>query len=303
LAGAGGADDEVRPPAGPGHVDALGAQEVPVDLAGGGVLRAFLGGEGDADPYGLVFRQVGAAELDDVLAVDGRPDQHLQICLTTVGAFRGGGQPKAVGRQAQPGGQGVGRTGQVVALVEHHQAEPRPQVFHVQVSRIIGGDGDGLDVVVAAAQQADRFAERRPQPVVPLAHEIQRGRDHQGAPLAILEGQLGDQGLARAGRQHHDAPAAGLLPGRQRFPLVGPGLAPHHHRPLQLLVGPGLILVADPAPHQGPDHVGVGRGWRPVAGRPRIPGARRRQGHRIRRQPLDLQRPRPKSQLNHHGPT
>ena len=60
---------------------------------------------------------------------------------------------------AQVGGQAVGRAGQVVALVEDDEAEPVAQPLHVQVGRVVGRHGERLDVVVAAAEQADLDAE------------------------------------------------------------------------------------------------------------------------------------------------
>ena len=74
----------------------------------------------------------------------------------------------------------VGRAGQVVALVEDEQAEAVAPAFEVDVGRVVGGDGQRLDVVVAAAEQADRDAERRRQLAVPLVQQVDRRRDDQG---------------------------------------------------------------------------------------------------------------------------
>ena len=158
----------------------------------------------------------------------------------------------------------------------------------MQVRRVVGRHRERRDVVLAAADDADRDAERRAQQVVPLAHEIERRRDDQRAAPLVVDRQAGDVGLARAGRQHDDA-AALRAPARPRAPRSGTGAArgararpararrsrardPRRRRPPR----------AERAPHR---RVG-GRG-RAEAGRARVPQAAGRRG-RAGRQAADL---------------
>jgi AmiR/NasT family two-component response regulator len=75
----------------------------------------------------------------------------------------------------------------VVALVEDDQAEARADVLHVQVRRVVGGDGERLHAVLAAADDAHRHVKRTAQEVVPLAHQIERGRHHQRAAALLVD--------------------------------------------------------------------------------------------------------------------
>ena len=125
--------------------------------------------------------------------------------MAAVGALGRGGQAQAKRRQAGPRRQRVGRPRQVVAFVEDDQAEAPAEVLHVQVRRVVGGDGERLHVVLAAADDAHRVAEGDAQDVVPLADQIERGGDDQRAAALVVDGQAGDPGLARAGRQDDDA--------------------------------------------------------------------------------------------------
>ena len=68
-------------------------------------------------------------------------------------------------------------------------------------------------------------AEGRAQHVVPLAHEIERRRQHQRAAPPVVDGEAGDPGLAGARRQHDHAAVLARLPGRERLGLVGARLA------------------------------------------------------------------------------
>ena len=267
-------------PLGRGHVDAAAPAGSPGRSARAAAYSArSLGGQLDADPHRLVVGQVGARQLDDVLAVDRGAHQGLQLGLAAVGALGGGGQPQPEGRQAQPRRQRVGGAGQVVALVEHQQAEAAAQVLHVQVGRVVGGDGDRLRRRIR--RRPPGRCGRRTWPRSPSCHC--RTRSSVGVTTRVLRWR---SSIASWATRVLPAPVGStttprppcLLPGGQRLALVGPRLAAHQHRPLQLLVPARLVLVADPAPDQRAHDVGVGRGRRPVAGRPRIPGARRAAG-------------------------
>ena len=178
----------------------------------------------------------------------------------------------------------------MVAFVEHQQAETRAQVFHVQVGRVVGGDSQRPQVVLAAADDAHRYAEAGHQTVVPLAHQIESGRHYQGAAAAKIDRHVGHQGLAGSRGQDHYAAATGRIPGSQRLALVGARLAPDHRARGQGLVLPGLVGIGDLQTAQGPDQVCVRRGRRAKAGGALVPGARGWQTGEGRGNPVDFKR-------------
>ena len=220
--------------------------------------------------------------------------------MAPVGALGRRGQAEAKRRHAGARRQRVGRPRQVVALVEHHQPEAVAEVLHVQVGGVVGRHGQRAHVVLAAADDADRDAERRAQDVVPLAHEIERRGDDQRAAPLVLDGEAGDPGLARARRQHDDAAALVGPPGRQRLGLVGARLAVDARAQLELAVAARAILdgavgAAERAPHRRVR----GRG-RAEAGRARVPQAFGRRG-RAGRQARDLDRAASKRERGQRG--
>ena len=95
----------------------------------------------------------------------------------------------------------------MVALVEDDEPEARAEVVHVQVRRVVGGDGERLDVVLAAADDADGDAERGAEQVVPLADEIERRRDDERAAPLVVDGQHRDVALSGPGGQARRRPA------------------------------------------------------------------------------------------------
>ena len=137
------------------------ATKLAVDRALGVVLGALVGRELDDDALGLVLGEVVARELDDVLAVDDGADERAELGVAAVGALGRRREPEAKRREARARGQRVGRAGQVMALVEDDEPEARAEVLHVQVRRVVGGDGERLHVVLAAADEADGRAEGR----------------------------------------------------------------------------------------------------------------------------------------------
>ena len=187
------------------------------------VLRPFVRRKPDADLDGFIAGQVFPAQRADLLAVNGLADRGLKLAFRAVLPLERGRQPQPVRRQRQVGRHQVGRTRQVVALVEDHQPEPVAEPFHVQVRGIVGGHGDRLDVVVASADQSHLDVELAGDHAVPLLHQVDSGDDHQGAALDARHGHQGDEGFSRAGGQHDHAPSAGLPPGVYRFLLIGEG--------------------------------------------------------------------------------
>ena len=159
----------------------------------------------------------------------------------------------------------------------------------------------GLHVVLAAADDAHSRAERRAQHVVPLAHEIERGREDDGAAPPILDGQAGEPGLARARRQDDDAAALVRAPGLESLGLIRPRLAAHARARRQLVVAARPILDVEGRAREGPPYGRVGDGGRAVASRARIPHAlRRRRGRRGGKAP-QLQCPAREGQREGHG--
>ena len=66
------------------------------------------------------------------------------------------------------------------------------------------------NVVLAAAHEAHRPAERYREKIVPLAHQVERRRDDQRAATLVVDGHDRHVALARAGGQHDDASTSGL---------------------------------------------------------------------------------------------
>ena len=52
-------------------------------------------------------------------------------------------------------------TGKVVAFVENDHAETRTQMFHAQMRGIVSGNGQWMNVVLAASDHANRAAKYR----------------------------------------------------------------------------------------------------------------------------------------------
>jgi hypothetical protein len=122
-----------------------------------------------------------------------------------------------------------------MALVEYDEAEAVAEALHMQVGRVVGGDGDVVHHVRAAAHEADVDGERRREAVVPLRHQVEGGHHDQGAALLHRHRQRCHEGLARAGGQHHHAAATGFRPRADGFGLVREGRA--HGARLQIRLG------------------------------------------------------------------
>jgi hypothetical protein len=192
-----------------------------------------------------------------------------------------GAQAESERRETHARGHGVGRAGQVVDLVEHDHAEAPTQVLHVDVRRVVGGHGQGLHDVVPAADDADRLPERRAEQVVPLADQVQRGRDHEGAAPLVVDREARQPALPRPRREHDHPPPPGALPRAQRDLLIGPGLAVHHEAARQLFVPSRSIVVRELAAVQRHHDVRVAHSGRTPAPRALVPAAGRRKDRRI----------------------
>ncbi len=155
------------------------------------------------------------------------------------------------------------------------QAEAVAEPLHVQVRRVVGGHRDVEHLVVAAADDADRHAERRREHVVPLAQEVERRHHHQRAALPREDGERGHVGLAGAGGEHHHAAEAVPAPRLQRLALVGEGLVLGHRRERERGVAAGLVHRLDAAGAERQDDTRVVHGGRAVHRLARVPQARR----------------------------
>jgi hypothetical protein len=160
-----------------------------------------------------------------------------------------------------------------MALVEHHEPEPRAQPIHVEIGRVVGAHGELLDAMLASADHSDVDRERAPQRVVPLAHEIEGGRDDEGAALAQIDRHQRDLGLAGAGREHHHAAAARAIPGLERFELIWARLGEHAGAALELGVVARFVDVLGLLCVERANDFRVSHRGRAIAARPRIPHA------------------------------
>ena len=156
-----------------------------------------------------------------------------------------------------------------MCLVEDQQAEAVTQPFDMAGGGIVGGDGEGLRFVVAAADQADLLVrERRPQQCVPLLHQVQ-GRDHD-QPVASrpAQRQQPNQRFTCSGRQHHHPASFRHLPGCECFPLMWVGR--HLQRAAQFPTLIAWCLVAGQFTLEGADDVAVAIGRCPVGVHARV---------------------------------
>jgi hypothetical protein len=190
----------------------------------------------------------------------------------------------------------------VVTLVEHDQAEPRPQVLHVQVGRIVGGDRQGPDAVFSAADDADFRVEARPEKIEPLPDQIQSGRDHERAAFSICDRHDRYVALAGAGGQHDHATAASTEPRPQRLALKGTRLAVRAQPGVELRVGARPVLELMAGAQQGPNQIGVRHRGRTHTARPRVPHAGVRQLGLRWIHAAKLERARDEGQSRHAAP-
>ena len=267
------AHDELRPPVGARHPDALAHDERPVHRARLVVGAALVVGQLHENALDVVVGEIVAGEVAHPLAVDDGSDQRFEVGVAAVEALRGCGQAHPVRREAALGRQRVGGAGQVMALVEHGETEAGPEVLHVEEGGVVGRDGDGLDAMVAAAEDADLHPEPLAQQPVPLPDQVEGRRHDDGVAAHRVHGQQRHLGLAGPRRQDDDpAPLRGP-PRLDRLGLEGSRLAAHPQPPVENAVAPGLVLVRDPAAHKRPHHrrIGGGRGAEPPG--PRVPPA------------------------------
>src|SRR6185437_13375914 len=133
----------------------------------------------------------------------------------------------------------------MMALIEDEQTEATATAIEVNVSGIVGRDGERLNLVMTAADKSDRPIKGDEQFAVPLVEQINRGRDHERRAGGLVDGEDGQERLAGAGRQHDDAARPAAPPGFERLGLMRKRIATGTQRPRGRLIGAGVILVGD----------------------------------------------------------
>src|SRR5262249_10826148 len=121
------------------------------------------------------------------------------------------------------------------------------------------------------------------QLIVPLVQEVDCGRDHEGRPPNLGNGQDGNESLAGPGRQHDDTPAALLPPSIQGLGLVRKRLPAGQQGPGRRLPRACLVLVGELLLSQPLNDRAVASPLRTVVARARVEAAARKGGYLLRR--------------------
>ncbi len=132
-----------------------------------------------------------------------------------------------------------------MALVEDQKAVTIAPLFEMDIGGIVDGDGQRLQVEVAAAEQADRHVEGHRQLAVPLVEQVDGRRDDQRRAGGALDGEDREERLAGAGGQDHNAATPLPDPGFQALTLVGERVATDAQRPGRRLEDARPVLVGD----------------------------------------------------------
>jgi hypothetical protein len=165
----------------------------------------------------------------------------------------------------------------MVAFVEHHQAEARPHVIHVQKRRVVRGDGERAQVVLPSPHEPDRAAKREREEVVPLPHEIERGGDDQGVTTFVVDREHREVTLAGARREYDDPAPARSLPRGDGLGLVRARLPVNARAFGELAVTARAVLVRNFARDERAHDVRVRERGRTVTARSLVPRACRRE--------------------------
>ena len=209
---AGGHGDEPAPAVRIGKIDLMAAHEIGVGLARQLIFGLFLFGKLHPDPARDIGGEHLAFQFVDVFAEHDRADQLFHDFLAVVLAFGRGCEAEPVGRDAHRSRHAVDLSRQMVALVEHDQAELVADEFHLQYGGIVGADGEGKDLLGPAAEHADLLVKKLLEHFGPLYHEVDGGSDDEGR--AVDRGDAADREIGFARASGHDDRAAGLC----RFP-------------------------------------------------------------------------------------
>ena len=260
FVGLGRPHDEVLPTTRIPHVDAGATQKSEIDTPLPIVFLPLRRSQAHGDPLRFVVGQILAGKLHDIPSIDLRADEIHQLAFTTVGALDGSRQTKPEGSEASLRGKGVRLTWQVVALIEDHQPKTVAEMVHVEVGRVVRRHRQLLDGVVTATDEADGTIERPAESVVPLANQIERRRDDEGAAAPMVHGHHRNVGLASTGGQHHDSSTLGLAPRGHRLALVRTRFEGKTSAGFQFAVPARGIVVLDLLPDQPADEIGVTNG-------------------------------------------
>jgi hypothetical protein len=162
----------------------------------------------------------------------------------------------------------------MVALIEDYKAETIAPAFQMDVSGVVGRDGELLKIIVAAAQESYRNHKCRQQLIVPLVQKVDGGRENDRRPGGSLDRHDREMGFSGSGGKNYYAAGTLAPPGFQRFDLVWERISAGSQRPRSWLVASSVVLVLDPILSQVLDNGPIVLPFRAVSFRSRIqPGA------------------------------
>ena len=223
--------------------------------------------------------------------------------MASIDAFGGRGQSEPIRREAVLGGKRIDVAGQMMALVEHHQAEARAEVLHVEEGGVVRRDGDRLDEIVAAADDADLTPKPVAEKPVPLRDEIEGRGDDERLATHGVDGQQRHLGLSGAGGQDDEAATLRGAPRLQRLGLEGTRFPAHPQAAVERAILPRLVLIRDPVLNERADHRRIRRRGRAEPPGASVPPAGIRQRRvRILDEPADIQRAGDEAKADGHGP-
>src|SRR3989441_854297 len=168
-------------------------------------------------------------------------------------------------------------TAEVMDFVHDEEAEAIPELVHVPVRALEGGDRQRRQLTRAVAIAADGSPIHEPDLPKPLIEQY-TGRDQtQRAQLRPVHGGEGEPGLTTAGRKSDDAAMAPQFPGGQGGFLVGPevDVGP---RLCDRAKGRGNVLESGTALEEPALEARVSAGGGPMGADARIPQDARRLG-------------------------
>ncbi len=189
------------------------------------VAQLLLGRQIDVDAFLAIGGDVLVGrELRGGAGEDERSDQGRQIVVATICALQGGAQAQSPWGRTLLHNSPVALGREMVHLIEHHEAVAR-QASPPHGSGIIGDDRDRSNVMLAAAgcpHARARCAQPRDDFGAPLAQQLDRRYDDQGAHAQARDGIEGDHGLAGAGGELDEPARTRTQPGRDGLRLVFP---------------------------------------------------------------------------------
>src|SRR5688572_19834117 len=107
-----------------------------------------------------------------------------------------------------------------MGLVGHEEVEVVSEPVQVQISALVGGDGDRLEIVLSIPIRAHLGRIELADRLHPLVKELPGGDNYEGGRFEDQHGPEGEPGLAAPGGQADESPPAGRRPGMERLGLV-----------------------------------------------------------------------------------